>query len=836
MSKRFKRSLAYTAALVLIVMVLTAAGGWMWWRTSLPPLSGSVALPGLAQPARVIRDANGIPHIFADNLNDAWRAAGYVHAQDRLFQMDLQRRVMQGRLAEVTGTDGLSYDKLFRTLDLKGVAEANLEGLSPEARAGLEAYADGVNAWLRDVRTLPAEYKVLGMTPEPWRPADSLLWAKAMAWKLSGYWRDDALRGKLAAKLPRDEIEQLFVHPGPNDPVTLKPRAQKQARASETLPSRLPPEVAPVLRQLAELPWTGVGASNEWVVSGARSETGKPLLANDPHLELQLPVLWYLLRITTPDMTLAGATAPGAPGLLLGQNGHIAWGFTATETDTQDLFVEKPDPNDFGRYLTPEGSEPFISRLEYIKVKDGPPFALTIRKTRHGPVLSDISTLARAGQDDTPIVAMSWTGFDSRDTTAEAMMRLNIARNWQEFREALRLYHAPTQNIVYADTAGHIGYFHAGAVPVRKAGDGRYPADGASGAFDWTGTVPFESWPQMSDPPEGVIVNANNMSAAPDYPYHLGYDREPGYRAARIAELLDAQPRHSLDSLAAMQMDSLAVHARVLLPLLLQTPAADGASSGQKAGDAKAAPMPEGASSESKTGDAKASLGKDERERQALAMLKAWDMMAKADRAEPLIFEWWLSELGERLLTGKWSGSAIGDAPVIANILRNPQGFCPANERGDPDCAGPVADALTKALADLTTRHGRDMTAWRWGDEHVTTWPNLVLDHVPGYRTLFNYRYGADGGDYSVNRGGNNGHSPEALPLARETGAGYRGVYDLAAPENSRFSIATGQSGHPLSRFFANLMPLWRDGKGVRLVLPEAEVMKGNAGVMEFRP
>ncbi len=590
-------------AAILLILLTGAASFVLWWRLSLPQISGKVKLPGLISAVQVVHDTYGVPHVFAENLKDAWRTAGYLHAQDRFFQMDLQRRVLQGRLSEVIGEHGLTYDRLFRALDLAGAAEASLNSLSGEALAQLQAYADGVNAWLEGHGgSLPIEYSVLGMQPEPWRPQDSLLWGKAMAWKLSGNWRQEAERARLAVKLPPDEVETLFPRPAPDDPVTIEPRLPPRERATlekHTDLKLLPVwrEIDRVLASLLALPTAGGGASNEWVVDGSRSKTGKPLLANDPHLELTIPILWYLMRITTPQITLAGATAPGAPVLMLGQNGYIAWGFTTTDSDTQDLFIETLDPANDKNYLTPAGSAPFTIKTYQIKVKDAAPVTFTARSTRHGPVLSDaLSDSRRPIAAPNQTVALAWPGLSRTDTTAEAIMRLNTARNWDEFRNALKLYQAPTQNLVYADIQGHIGFINAGAVPVRKSGDGRYPADGASGAADWSGFIPADDWPQIFDPPEGVIVNANNTVVPPGDPRWLGIDSGPSYRAKRILERLAAQPRHDLDSFASIQMDNQAVHARVLLPYLLTL------------------------------------KGANETERQALDRLKAWNLEAVADK------------------------------------------------------------------------------------------------------------------------------------------------------------------------------------------------------------
>jgi penicillin amidase len=800
------RLLKWLAAIAFLLPVLAAIGFYGWWMRSLPQRSGDIALPGLGGETRVIRDRYGVPHIFAPSINDAMRVLGYLHAQDRMFQMDVTRRVGQGRLAAIIGPNVLHLDRLYRTLDLAGSSRRSLDAFSPEARARLDAYAAGVNAWLAEgSQALPVEYTLLGFEPEPWRPEDSILWGKMMAWKLSANWRPEALRAKLVQRYDQARVERLFPRPFPEWPITIQPqipalsgRADAGAPASSGDAGRIRSSVVDFAEMLA-LPVLGHGASNEWVVHGTRSATGKPLLANDPHLELGIPILWYLARITTPDLTLTGATAPGAPVVLLGQNGHIAWGFTTTESDTEDLFIETVDPANPGNVITPEGSQPIVEEKSEIAVKGMAPAPFTRRLTRHGPVLPEVS--AEIGKKE-EVVSLSWTGFSDRDRTAEAFFNINTARNKDEFMAALRLYEAPAQNVAFASTDGTIGFVNAGAVPVRKSSDGRYPASGASGSGDWTGMVPFEGWPQIFNPPAGAIVNANNAVAPADYPHWLGYDNHPGFRARRIVELLGQRERHDLASFAAIQMDIQAIHARDLVPYLLKTPA-----------DTPLAAK-------------------------ALELLRDWDFAAAHDRPQTLILDWWLRRMNLHLLKSGLDALApsVGglNAAAVVDVLRDPRGFC-NGDAGD-DCSGAVKAALGEALAELTARHGDDPARWRWGDEHTALIENQVLDRVPGFKMLFGLDFPSDGGFYSVNRGGNVGSGNPSQPLTRNSGAGYRGIYDLSDPSQSRFIIATGQSAHPLSRHYADQLPLWRKGESIRLHVGEAELMEGNRGVLRFRP
>lgn len=806
---RLRTILIGLAALIILLPLAGAGAGYVWWSRSLPQLDGELRLAGLGADVRVVRDDHGIPHIFAGSLRDAARALGYLHAQDRFFQMDLTRRVLQGRISEAIGERGLALDRLFRTLDLDGAGRQSFAALSPELQADLKAYAEGVNSWLDESgQAAPLEYALLGIEPEPWQPEDAVVWGKGMAWKLSANWRQDATRAMLAAKYGRERAERLFPTKFPEWPVTLKPEVGggEQRGASLTGGREGRPRIAEagaLVQGLLALPSIGAGASNEWVIDGTRSVTGKPLLANDPHLELQIPILWYLARITTPEITIAGATAPGVPFVLLGQNGHIAWGLTTTDSDTQDLFIETEAADRPGHYMTPDGPRPIRSRSVTIKVKDGAPVVFTRRETRHGPIISDAMPEAETLAADGKMLALAWTGFTGEDTTAEALYRINRAWNWRDFQAALRFYKSPAQNIVYADRQGNIGFTNAGMVPLRKSGDGRYPADGASAEFDWTGMVPFDGWPRLFNPAAGAIANANNAVIDDDYPYWFGRDQGAGYRAMRIIERLGETPRHDLSSMAAMQMDVQAAHARDLVPFLLKLEAETGL------------------------------------ERQALDLLRTWDFSAAHDRPEPLILDWWLLRMNEELLKSGLDPVAAAsgrfNASVVVSMLRQPNGFC-RDENAGADCMKAVRAAFRRTLAELAGRYGSDVSKWRWGTEHIAVMENQVLDNIPGFRALFGVAFPSDGGFYSINRGGSLGKPDDEHPLVRKSGAGYRAVYDLGRPARSRFVIATGQSGHPLSPFYADQLPLYRSGETVRLNLSEEELIAQKSGVLIFKP
>ncbi len=602
---------------IALVVVATLAGAYLFYR-AMPTTSGTEKLPGLSAEVRVWRDSYGVPHIFASSMDDAARALGYLHASERLFQMEVQRRVGQGRMAEIAGADLLGVDKLMRTLGFYREAEASFSALSPQAQKRLQAYADGVNAFLDSHKdALPPEFLISGDRPEPWKPANSIVWGKLMALQLSQNYELEALRAHLRQKLSPEQASWMFPPMKPDAPITTLPRLDA-AHASG----------ANIEDEIGALIGVSHGASNEWVVAGSRTVTGKPILANDPHLGLQAPILWYLARIVTPDGWVKGGTVPGTPGVLLGQNNSIAWGFTTADTDTQDLFIETVDPADPSKYLTPDGPKPLETREETIRVKDAGDVKLAIRTTRHGPVLSDVSkdlgSLAGPGK----VIALAFTGLSDHDTTIEAIMRLDGARNWGEFLDAMRIYQTPTQNIVYADVAGDIGYFSPGLVPLRKSGDGLAPVDGASGAYDWIGTIPFEELPQLHNPEIGFAFNANNANVADEHQPTFGRDWEENFRARRIQQFFDTIDKHSLETAVAMQADHLSLAAKALQPFI-----------------AMIAPS-------------------DERARQAQTMLAGWNGVMDKDRAEPLIFTAFLRSLHKILLEDRTGLAMDAEGPL----------------------------------------------------------------------------------------------------------------------------------------------------------------------------
>ncbi|HEY5205559.1 MAG TPA: penicillin acylase family protein, partial [Roseiarcus sp.] len=623
-------------------------------------------------------------------------------------------------------------------------------------------------------------------------PADSLVIGKIEAYQLSQNFKLKLLRARLNAKLGEERANWLFPGARPGDPITTSPAISD----THAIDDRIDDE-------LGTLTGIGKGASNEWVVAGSRTLSGKPILANDPHLELSAPILWYLARVVTPEGSVKGATLPGAPVFVLGQNDSIAWGLTTADSNVQDLFIETVDPTDPSKYLSPDGPKPFESRKETIHLKGGADVQFTIRATRHGPVLSDINADLANFAGPGKAVALAFTGLGDHDTTGEALMRVNSARNWAEFLDALRLYQTPTQNFVFADVRGDIGFLNPGLVPLRKSGLGLVPVDGASGAFDWTGAIPFDQWPQLHNPEAGFAFNANNANFSDDHKPSFGQDWEENFRARRIQQFFDTIDKHSLETSATMQADHLSLDVRDLQPFI-----------------ATIAPS-------------------DERARKAQAMLLSWNAVMDKDRAEPLIYTAFLRSLHKILIDDK-TGLPMGEkgpfaVTTLVSLMRDHPSWCDAPGAPDPDCRRALGRALDEALALLVGRDGADMSQWRWGAEHRAVLRHQVYSHVPLFDWLSDLSVSSSGGYYTLDRGGGSEVVPN-LPFARTHGGGFRGLYDLADPEKSRFMIATGESGHIFSRHYGDLTPLWNDVKSIRIAGSEDQLKKAGAQELRLEP
>jgi penicillin amidase len=659
----------------------------------------------------------------------------------------------------------------MRTLGIARMSERIVARLDRDTAKNLEAYCAGVNAVLDADPVLPVEFHAFHMKPERWKPADTVGWLLVMAWDLSANWRTELARLRFANKLGRERANE-FIPPYPGDaPIPLpdfKALYAELAPTADALLAAFPTE-------------DYANGSNSWVVSGARSETGKPLLANDPHLGLQAPSLWYFAHLSMPSGNVVGGTLPGVPFVVLGHNDDVAWSLTTTLGDTQDLFVERVVPGDASSYVTPTGTAKFETREEVIRV-GSEDRRITVRTTRHGPVISDAVKSAGEAAPKGHVLALAWAALTEENTVLRGGFMLNHARNVAEMHKAGRDFTAPQQNVVFADRDGHIGFVAPARVPVRRADNtvqGRVPVPGWDAKYDWVGFLPYEQMPAIADPPGGKIVTANNKITPPGYKPFMSVDWFPPYRADRIEEMLAQAPKHSMKSFARMQGDVVSRLARELLPVALAAKPAT------------------------------------EEGRQALALLKPWNGEARMDSPAPLVFSAWYREL-TRLVYADDLGDMFNEswdmrAAFMLQVMKAQNGYekwCDdVRTAATETCAMQAAKAFDLAAADLAKRYG-ERSQWRWGSVHVAAGDHRPFSFVPVISKLFTVAPETPGDGFTVDVG----HffiRDEERPFANRHAASMRAIYDLADLDRSLFIHSTGQSGNFLSPWYANMAERW---------------------------
>ena len=812
--------------MLVVIVAAVAVGAYAFARRSLPRINGTIHVEGLSGPVEIVRDADAIPHIFAAAKLDALFGLGYVHAQDRLWQMEFQRRIGHGTLSEVFGAATIPQDRFLRTVGFGRAARSAWDRLPDDARQQIDAYIAGVNAFLADDPALPPEFTLLGFRPAPWTGADVLVWVKMMAWDLSANYSHELLRRDLLARVGPERTAELLPK-YPDDGLSIIETGQHAPRphAETPPPSLLSPASASwsaafasaltgheaVRRQLLGGARLEALGSNNWVVDGTMTASGKPLLANDPHLGTHVPSLWYLAHMSAGDFDVIGATLPGAPAMAIGRNRYIAWGETNVAADVEDLYRERIDPT--GKMVEYRGAlEPLTILRERIVVSGGEPVEIDVRISRHGPLVSDaINTNNAAANDDPkpePIepLAFRWTALDESDDTVVAFLRLNEARNWDDFTAALRHFVVPSQNFVYADVDGHIGYYLPGRIPVRASGDGSSPAEGWTGEMEWTGWIPFDELPHAFDPPEHFIVTANHRPMGAGYPYHIALEFPDPYRAQRIIERLRGGARLTVDDFRNIQADTISLHAGTLLPLLIS----------------RARPQTDPG-------------------RRALEILRQWDFNATADSAAAPIFQSWFLGLAAAL-AGDELGPVILDdyrgrfsytTRFVTNTLASNGAWCDdTTTNGRESCDDVVTRALNAGVADLTTRLGPDMSRWRWDAVHRAVFPHQGLDTIRPLRPLLS-RSIPNAGDWSTI---NVGTVLVDRPYTQEAIPGYRQIVDLSPANDSRFIDAVGQSGHFLSPHYDDFMTDWRDVQYRKMRMTRTAIDEGALGRLLLSP
>jgi len=747
--------------LLLGLLALVLAGVFLYLRSSLPKTSGTVSLAGLHGQVEIVRDVDGVPHIFASTDSDAFFALGYVHAQDRLWQMEFQRRTGAGRLSEIMGEATLDVDKFLRTLGTYRAGKSAWLALSMETKLIVEAYVSGINAWIAAGHTLPIEFLIMGLKPEPWTVYDCMVWSKMMMWDLGGNWDDELLRALLISAVGQERSTELMSGYPSGAATTLASDAASSLLALDSF-----------VKDSLQLGGLDVG-SNNWVIAGGHTESGQPLLANDPHLGANIPSIWYLVELQGDRLHVTGATFPGMPIIPIGHNENIAWGLTNLGPDVQDLYVERINPQDPNQYeVDGEWVDMEIVTEEIIVKDEDEALLYAARSTRHGPLISDVS-----GKAASPL-ALRWTALDHGDTTAAAFLDIAYAANWEEFTAALSAYVAPSQNMVYADRNGNIGYYGPGHIPIRAKGDGMIPVPGWNSEYEWEGWIPFDDLPHVFNPSQGYIVTANNKVVADDYPYFISSSWAPPYRAERIVELIEqvgiGGRKLSRADMIAIQGDQASLQARELLPYLL------------------------------------AINPKDERQAAALDYLRGWDGEMGAESVAPTIYSAWFHQLGIVIFEDDLRGEIYEQfadrrhASFIEDVLSDSDNPWCDNVLTVPveSCGDSSVEALQRALDLLEEQLGKNMARWQWGEVHQTIYAHNPFSEVSGLRTIFQRQIGNGGGPYTVNVG------PYRLsePYRQTAVPSYRQIVDLSDWNNSLFMHTTGQSGNVLSRHYDDLI------------------------------
>lgn len=811
------------ALLALVVLIASAAAVLV--QRSLPALDGERTLPGLSAGVSVRRDASDVTHIKAQSTPDAWRALGWVHAQERGWQLEFNRRVMHGALSEVLGGATLETDRLMRALGVIRNAQAQFDGLPTEAKQALQAYSDGINAFHAGAsQVLPPEFHILGVKPGLWTPQDSVGWAIMMALDLGGNWGNEFARLSAASVLPTERLWQLLT-PYPGEPPasatdlaglyrglglyrqgdsTIKTGAIYDhstlafagfdAYFAKWLAPQLANDLARWSSDFSRDAGTVEGkGSNNWVVAGSHTTTGKPLLANDPHLGLSAPAIWYFARLQAPASRAAdgstvagvdaiGATFPGLPFVVLGRTAKVAWGVTNTGPDVQDLYLEQINPANPGQYRTPDGWAEFKTRTEVIKVKGKPDVTVVLRETRHGPVLSDAQASHASLLDlSRYVIALRWSALDADNHTVVAGIASNRAQSVDDLLQAFSQWHSPMQNAVMADVTGRVAYKAIGKVPLRSPDNdirGVAPSPGWEARYDWTGWIPYAETPQ-DDPAEtekkGWHATANQRITPPGYAHFMGQDWVEPYRFDRIGQLLSATPRHDAASLQKVHGDQLSLATQRLLPFL------------QKAVSSHALAAA------------------------AQAQLKGFDGVMRVNAAAPLIFAVWADELTRGVIAPRLGearfnalyGKRHFRAALEGILERNDAWWC-----APKSCDAQAAEALGRALERLQAQLGAEVAAWQWGALHFALSVHRPFGSVPPLAKFFDVRVPTGGDNFTVNVGQYWANDPKT-PFANRHAASMRTIFDLADLERSQFIYQTGQSGLVFSSRYNDMSGEW---------------------------
>ncbi|MEH7224202.1 penicillin acylase family protein [Bacillus sp. JJ1566] len=764
--KRF-RVILLTGIVIILLLLACIIVGYLFLKKSLPVIEGQIQVEGLTEDVEVTRDNNGVPHIVAKNTHDLYFAQGYVTAQDRLFQMDLSRRQASGELSEVIGASLVDQDKYFRTLGLRRAAEASYEAYSTEAKDVLQSYADGVNAFIKEAiekNTLPVEFSLAGYEPYMWSPIDSLTIGKYMAYDLGGHYKGQAFRYYMAQHVSEEKLLELFPT-YPEDGATVI-----QAMKENSID---------ISKSIATAPFPNeFNGSNNWVVSGEKSESGMPILADDPHLALATPSIWYETHLQNDEVNVSGVIFAGVPGIILGRNEYIAWGVTNVGPDVQDLYIERRNPNNPNQFEYMGEWEDATIIEETIEVKDEEAIPYQVQVTRHGPIISEFT---HDHKEETAL-ALRWTALDA-STELEAVLMFNKARNWDEFKEALTYFHTPAQNFVFAAIDGTIAYRANGLIPIRKNGDSSVPVPGWTDEYEWEGYIPWNELPTVVNPKEGFISTANNKIAPDDYPYHITNTWAQPYRQQRIQDVLSSKDILTVDDLLQLQFDQHNLQAEEFVPIFLDVL--------------------------SNNFDQLREIDKT-----VLADFQDWDFVDSIEDGEPLVFHQWMDEfanvLFEESVPQEIDKLFEGKSQIVDQMIRDANNGHESiwiSEAGGLEHV--TVESFKRAVDFAVKKQGNNPNKWAWGKFHQVPF-NHPLSAISPLNYLFNNNEAVPmgGSGITVAAASFNHHSG-----AITHGAAWRSVIDLSNMSESYNVVGPGQSGHVLSSFYHDQISDWTTGK-----------------------
>jgi penicillin amidase len=765
--------------IVLLILAIVLGGIGVWFvHRPWPQISGTVSVPGLLAPVEVIRDQWGIPHIYAQNDHDLVFTQGYVHAQDRLWQMEANRRICKGMLSEIVGKPVVDLDRYMRTIGLRRVAEQSWADLDDDSQVLLETYAEGVNAYIESHRhRLPLEFTILGVDPEPWTPIDSMVWGNMMALRMSLNSWSEVFWAKVVAELGEEKMQQLFLSSAEDMPVIIPAETGGYSWLRNT--------------QLKELfvmgKWLGnpfqSWGSNNWVVHGNRTTTGMPFLANDVHMDLPMPSAWYENGLHGGRFDSIGFTLPGVPLVVIGHNQHNAWGITNLDPDVQDMYIEKLDDLENPTQYEFMGAWYDLDVIrETIEVKGSDSVNLDILLTRHGPI---INKDAFQKQDEEPM-ALRWTLYEG-SVVFRSILRLNLATNWNEFCDALQDWDALSQNFVYADVEGNIAYHTAGKVPIRvPEHQGTLPVPGWTGEYEWQGFISFDELPVIFNPPTDFIATANNRVVSGDYPYQLCIEWFPGYRAIRINDLLAAGNRFNIEDMQHIQAQTYSLSAEILRPYLL-------------------AVEPE-----------------NDLQAKALAYVKAWDLYLERDRVGASIYETWYQfmvqntfsdELSDELIAGyQYRLGRHGESEMVKLMADAENSWFDDVNTPEVETRDDIARrSLADTLDWLSERYGEDPGKWQWARLHTMTFTHIPLGEsgISPIERIFNGGpVPVPGGQSTVNQAM---YRWPDQPFSVYHGTAQRVIMDLSNFNTMLAVNSTGQSGHLFHPHREDQIPIWQN-------------------------